>query len=207
MKAIPLCQWSTSIEREGEYVKRSERGSVTIEATIVISLVLLLLFGSVGTLLTIYVDTQMEWTVQSASDEMVIIGMPFSDRAELLKNLMMVKVSKGILDREIEHFVEITALTLENINGHDINIWEISYDYKFLSFASNKKIKMPFKVGNDNDGLKFQSSTVYITTYGEKYHLEQCFHLRKSKFPIDIDEAVSKGYEPCKNCHKNIESR
>ncbi|MBE0449309.1 MAG: hypothetical protein IBX70_00555 [Clostridia bacterium] len=68
-------------------------------------------------------------------------------------------------------------------------------------------MQIPFKRGNDNDGLKFESSTVYITTYGEKYHLEHCFHLRKSKFPIDIDEAAAKGYEPCKNCHKNIESR
>lgn len=188
-------------------MKRSEKGSVTIEATIVISMVLLLLFGCVGTLLTIYVDTQMEWVVQSASDEMNIIGMPFSDQTELLKDMMRVRVNKGVVDRAIDNFVEITALNLETINGHDINLWEISYDYKFASFASNEKIHMPFKAGNDNDGLKFESSTVYITTYGEKYHLERCFHLRKSKFPIDVDQAVKQGYEACKNCHKNIESR
>lgn len=188
-------------------MKRSEKGSVTIEATIVISLVLLLLFGCVGTLLTVYVDAQMEWVVQGASDEMNIIGMPFSDRTDLLKGLMWAKVKKQSENRFVDHFVEISEITLESVNGHDIDLWIISYDYTFLSFSSTEKIQIPFKRGNDNDGLKFESSTVYITTYGEKYHLEHCFHLRKSKFPIDIDEAAAKGYEPCKNCHKNIESR
>jgi len=198
---------STNIERDGGSVKRSEKGSVTIEATIVISLVLMLLFGCLGTLLTIFVDTQMEWAVQSASDEMNIIGIPFSDRTDLLRDLMWIKINKQVKNRSINNFVEIRELSYKKVNGHEINMWEVSYDYKFISFAENEKIQVPFKTGNENDGLKFESSTVYITTYGEKYHMEQCFHLRKSKFPIDLDEALKKGYEPCKNCHKNIESR
>lgn len=188
-------------------MKRSEKGSVTIEATIVVSLVLILLFGCLGTLLTIFVDTQMEWAVQSASDEMNIIGIPFADRTELLGELMRNKVNKQVANRSIDNFVEVHEVSLENVNGHAINMWEVSYDYKFVSFADNEKIHVPYKSGNENDGLKFESSTVYITTYGEKYHIDECFHLRKSKFPIDLDEAVKKGYEPCKNCHKNIESR
>ena len=188
-------------------MKRSEKGSVTIEATIVISLVLMLLFGCLGTLLTIFVDTQMEWAVQNASDEMNIIGIPFADRTDQLRDLMWIKVSKQIANRSIDNFVEIQELSLEKVDGHSINMWEVSYDYRFFSFAEIEKIHVPFKTGDENDGLKFKSSTVYITTYGEKYHIDDCFHLRKSKFPIDLDEAVEKGYEPCKNCHKNMESR
>lgn len=43
--------------------------------------------------------------------------------------------------------------------------------------------------------------TVYITDSGEKYHKDGCSSLSKSKHPISLDEAKSRGYEPCKKCH------
>jgi methylphosphotriester-DNA--protein-cysteine methyltransferase len=43
-------------------------------------------------------------------------------------------------------------------------------------------------------------TTVYITNTGEKYHTERCASLRKSKISIRLDQAVSRGYEPCKRC-------
>ena len=42
--------------------------------------------------------------------------------------------------------------------------------------------------------------TVYITKTGEKYHLGSCRYLKKSKIPIDIDDAVARGYTPCSVC-------
>ncbi len=192
---------------EGADVKRSEKGSVTIEATIVISIVLLFLFGSLGTLLTVFVDTQMEWAIQNASDEMSIRGIPFSDQKVVLNGMMLMNINDEIEDRSIDHFVEIKTLRLEEFKGHNISLLEVSYDYKFVTFIRQQVVQMPFMSGDVNDRLKFESSTVYITTYGEKYHMQHCFHLRKSKLPIDIDEAVYRGYEPCKNCHKSIESR
>lgn len=41
---------------------------------------------------------------------------------------------------------------------------------------------------------------VYITRTGEKYHLEHCSSLRRSKIKITLSEAIKKGYEPCKRC-------
>jgi methylphosphotriester-DNA--protein-cysteine methyltransferase len=43
-------------------------------------------------------------------------------------------------------------------------------------------------------------TTVYITKTGEKYHAEHCASVRKSKIAIRLDQAVSRGYEPCKRC-------
>lgn len=42
--------------------------------------------------------------------------------------------------------------------------------------------------------------TVYITKTGAKYHLGSCRYLKKSKIPIDIDDAVARGYTPCSVC-------
>ncbi|MBF4695384.1 hypothetical protein ISU02_20000 [Fusibacter sp. Q10-2] len=51
------------------------------------------------------------------------------------------------------------------------------------------------------DGVEFESKTVYITRTGAKYHEGNCMHLRRSKIPIDIENAEERGYEPCENCH------
>ena len=41
---------------------------------------------------------------------------------------------------------------------------------------------------------------VYVTKTGEKYHTEGCTSLRSSKIEMSLEEAVSKGYEPCGRC-------
>jgi hypothetical protein len=42
--------------------------------------------------------------------------------------------------------------------------------------------------------------TVYITRTGRKYHRAGCRYLRRSSYKISKDEAVSRGYAPCKVC-------
>ena len=42
---------------------------------------------------------------------------------------------------------------------------------------------------------------VYITNTGSKYHEAGCSSLKDSCIPISYDEAVARGYEPCKRCH------
>lgn len=45
-----------------------------------------------------------------------------------------------------------------------------------------------------------QKKNIYITDTGKKYHLESCRYLRFSKKIIELDSAVSLGYEACKVC-------
>ncbi len=45
------------------------------------------------------------------------------------------------------------------------------------------------------------STIVYITKTGAKYHKDGCSSLRKSKIPVTLQEAVDRGYEPCKICN------
>lgn len=41
---------------------------------------------------------------------------------------------------------------------------------------------------------------VYITKTGTKYHFDGCDYLSKSQIPILLEEAIRRGYEPCKVC-------
>lgn len=43
-------------------------------------------------------------------------------------------------------------------------------------------------------------AVVFVTRTGEKYHLEGCGSLRRSRIPATLAEAKERGYEPCKLC-------
>lgn len=44
-----------------------------------------------------------------------------------------------------------------------------------------------------------KDNIVYITNTGNRYHRESCRFL-ESKVPIDREEAINRGYSPCKTC-------
>ncbi len=44
------------------------------------------------------------------------------------------------------------------------------------------------------------SQQVFVTRTGAKYHLSQCRYL-KSKIPISLGDAQTRGYTPCKVCN------
>ncbi len=41
---------------------------------------------------------------------------------------------------------------------------------------------------------------VYITRTGIRYHRDWCRSLRRSRIPIQLDEAIRRGYTPCRIC-------
>jgi len=48
--------------------------------------------------------------------------------------------------------------------------------------------------------LEPEGNIVFITRTGIRYHKGSCRYLRKSRIPIDVEEACNKGYTPCKVC-------
>ena len=44
-------------------------------------------------------------------------------------------------------------------------------------------------------------STVYVTKTGDCYHIDGCSSLRRSKIPISLNDALSKGYYACSKCN------
>jgi hypothetical protein len=46
-----------------------------------------------------------------------------------------------------------------------------------------------------------QSTTVYITQTGKKYHKDGCRYLSQSKIKTTLKEAKANGFTACKVCH------
>ena len=56
--------------------------------------------------------------------------------------------------------------------------------------------------GTPAETMTTQNSTiVYITKTGTKYHNAGCKHLRNSKIAIELSEAIKKGYTACEDCN------
>lgn len=48
--------------------------------------------------------------------------------------------------------------------------------------------------------LEPEGTIVYITRTGIRYHKGSCWHLRRSRMPVDIEDAKGRGYTPCRVC-------
>lgn len=67
------------------------------------------------------------------------------------------------------------------------------------SYSSSSK-SSPTSINSSNSDDDDESTTVYITKSGKKYHRSSCSSLRNSKIPISLEDAQNKGYTACKNC-------
>jgi cytochrome c5 len=48
--------------------------------------------------------------------------------------------------------------------------------------------------------VQTKEQTVYVTKTGKKYHTATCRYLAKSKIPMSLKDAKTKGYTPCSVC-------
>ena len=48
--------------------------------------------------------------------------------------------------------------------------------------------------------VQTKDCTVYITRYGHRYHRAGCRYLRQSSFALSRNEAIARGYSPCRVC-------
>jgi hypothetical protein len=95
-------------------------------------------------------------------------------------------------------------------------VLQLEYDYSVkLPFVEALNVKMVYTAVErawingsfgiltaKDEGLDLEpeGSIVFITRTGIRYHRGSCWHLRKSRIPIDVGEAYGKGYTPCKVC-------
>lgn len=191
-------------------MRKKERGSVAIEAVLSISVIMILLITLFGTLLSVYLQEEGHWIAIQATEDMGIFSMPFMGHERIIQEglneyvltEMTVMVLKRHIDaHELRKLISVHPDT--NIGFGDYGFVDLTYVMRFnlLALDTVKSIVIPISASVVSDGNNFSEDTVFITTYGEKYHIESCYHLRKSKFGMSLTLAIEKGYEACKNCH------
>lgn len=191
-------------------MRKKELGSVAIEAVLSISIIMILMITLFGTLFTVYLQEEGHWIALQAAEDMGIYAMPFMGHERIIQEgineYVLTELTVMALKRHIEaHDLRnlISVHPESKIDFGDYGFAELTYvmNFNLLALDTVKTIVIPISASVVSDGNNFSNNTVFITTYGEKYHMESCFHLRKSKFGMPLTLAIEKGYDACKNCH------
>ena len=76
----------------------------------------------------------------------------------------------------------------------------ISGSEKSPVFSKNDITQTPESSSYTKPTIPKTGIIVYVTDYGEKYHLKDCQYLKYSRHAIDLADAVSSYYSPCSVC-------
>lgn len=78
----------------------------------------------------------------------------------------------------------------------------IVYTVHSLDISSSEYSEYSIEVPVVNEVSVKDTSTVYVTDKGDKYHKQDCYHLKNRRTTaLDINIAESLGKEPCKDCY------
>ena len=80
------------------------------------------------------------------------------------------------------------------------NGYEAGYDDGYAQRERESHLSIQDRLDNLKEASEEQSTTVYITSTGEKYHLDGCQYLRQSKIAISLYDAKNQGYTACSRC-------
>ncbi len=76
------------------------------------------------------------------------------------------------------------------------------YAVHLLNVKNSEYSEYSISVPIVNDVSVYDTSTVYVTDTGGKYHKQDCYHLKNRRITaLDINIAESLGKEPCKDCY------
>lgn len=168
--------------------------------------------------------TPVYWDLKKAAKHKILetvlkehIGNTLIDAEDLTIRIIELPQSETEYNaRSSSGIYETCGLTPGVDFGKDDVVVQLEYSYNIgLPFVKELNIKMVHTavekawlkgsfgvITKKEEGidLAFDSTIVYITRTGIRYHLGSCRHLHSSKIPIEINEAKEEGYTPCKVC-------
>ncbi len=180
---------------------KRERGSISLEAVITLSVFMMVMMLCLGMLLTLYVDAKVQWCVKEVTDDIGLSPLDIDQHPLLLETALTGYLDKKLKKEGLEHFVKLQHLYKSDFRDDGVFSWAIHYKYTFLTPFKKDVWVVPVASFIQGDHLTLASPLVYITTYGKKYHVGTCRYLKKSKHPIDLEQAVERGYTPCSVCN------
>lgn len=192
------------------------KGSISVEAVLCFTVFMILCLMLTGTLLSVYLNELLSWDIMNTRESMSVITQPFMGHETtvqstlnglVMKQIAISEVNRQMVKSETTPFIRIGDESSLRFNAFGIADLKVSVHYTVPSLIKSSEIIVPINALIAYDGINFNVPIVYITNYGEKFHKGDCFHLRKSKYAIPIEEAEERGYEACKNCHTDSPSK
>lgn len=181
--------------------RRRRKGSIAVEAAIAFTTSILILVIVLGTLLSVIVSDISDWEALHTKDFVSGIYGGLEPHPNLNLTACLSAANLDFSRRLSEKKLSKNKLVYGAAD--DYGFLKLKFEYKTIlkGIRESESIVIPAGGIHASDGVDFSKEIVYITRTGERYHEGNCFHLRKSKFGIELEDAKSKGYTPCKHCH------
>lgn len=192
---------------------KNNRGSVTLEATISFSIALVLIFYLIGTMVSVTINEKINEIALEITGEMQLLGLPFIEdeniivqvaKTQMFEQLILSKFRMRIKEENLSPFIKVNGLESSlksDFQSGGTMMFHFSYDFKLPTLLKTQEIVYPYIGVIHADGLKFESTVVYRTNTGKKYHTGECQHLSQSKIAIDLEEAKKLKLGACKHCN------
>lgn len=181
---------------------KNSKGSISVEAAMITPIFLLACFLMIFLLASIKEQEIVGYAMNHAAFDIAIAGLSDDFQNSVLATTM---IQKHLNDKKTRIGFNLSAVNVQSDGSFQLKmLWHSNYP-----LIGNKvhQLNVTSRLLTLGDGcFKNQTSLVYITSFGEKYHLQDCIHLSKSKIPISIKEAEEGGYEPCWHCVKGLPS-
>ncbi|WP_338536796.1 hypothetical protein [Helicovermis profundi] len=173
------------------------QGSISVEATIIVPIFIAVLVVLVLLMKFFFVNEVIEEILfESTNDIMYSYNLDSNISNSIEKNILFnVYIKKH--SKEMNFDAKIMA-NIEVLKNNSLKT-KVMCSYK-IPFVKNIIISKSYIVKTYRFNFNTENKIVYITNTGSKYHYKNCIHLRQSSIPININEAIKKGYTPCENC-------
>lgn len=177
----------------------TDRGVLTVEAAIVVPVMLLVALG-----LTQYLGHLKDVEVTRQAFHSTCLQLTLQDTAALESTAYTsLALAANLVVKDSR--VEIVYLFVdENEQGNFTAKLYWVRKAPILGYVITTFVRTGRSVYRANDvsvaGAAQNTNAVYITKTGTKYHKEACFHLKSSKVEITQREAERQNYEACAHC-------
>ena len=123
-----------------------------------------------------------------------------SERIQLREEKQNLENEKNQLQKEKQNLeTQKSELEQKNKNLNE-QVEQLKKTSSTKSSTSNT-ITSTQKTQTSTTTQNTNSTIVYVTKTGEKYHKPSCSYLRKSKIQMNLSDAKAQGYTPCSRCY------
>lgn len=175
---------------------------MTSESAVSVVLSFLILFTLFATLASVVLSDAADWEAVHSCESVSRIYGILENRPNLSIVSSIAAANADFTQRLSRSGNSRSRMVYGEVDDYGFLKLHFRYSHVMKGISPDGSIILPAGGVHMSDGVDFSEEMVFITRTGEKYHKGDCFHLRKSKFGIDLKEAEQKGYTPCKNCHK-----
>lgn len=186
----------------------NNRGSLSIEASIGIFIIIILFAFILTVMHTLFVNEVVnQGLYKTAIETSSLKGTNYKIyQSDVSKGLMVSGIKKN-LKKDIKYniYEKLVSPDLNVDYNYQENEGFIQLNYSFDLIGKpievNKEVTFVSFLHKDLSIRSLDNHHVFITNTGSKYHKDGCFYLRHSKRKITLTEAIKAQYTPCSKCH------